>query len=549
MRVIIKYNEHGWIWKYERGETRMQGERIKKSVINLKYGVAYHLSDMVLKLLLRTALVRLLGDALVGLGSLFTEVIAMLSLAEMGVGTAITYNLYKPLAEGDEERVRQLMRLFKAAYRVIALVVLGIGLALLPWIDALVRKTDFTKSEIQLVYMLFLISTSASYLFTYKSSLLTADQKSYQLSKIYMVVNSASVVAKVALIYALRAEPMTAFLAYLAADVISKLVNGWLINRTANRHYPYLKQKAELPGREDQHEVFKNIRYTFIGTLSGKITNSTDNILISQFDGTPAVGLSTNYATLRNSMRQLLTQLSMATSGGIGNMMAQETPERCSKIMARLTFAVFLPASIVAACFWGQLSPVIGLWLGEGRMLENAEGVQLGVWVVRVCALNFLLGLVREPLWQVVRVSGLFKKDKNISLMGTGANLVVSVALGIPYGMLGVFIGTAMTHIVQIVLKLRLLYRERFKLPAGSVARMWCAMIGSFVLLSMASEWLCGFIVIDNPILQVIARIALTALIVGLCECALFSRTPEMKYFVDMLKKLVDKIKRKRRRA
>ena len=124
----------------------------------------------------RTCLVRILGIEAVALNGLFTQVIAAISLAEMGAGTAIVYNLYKPLAEGDHEKVSQLMNLFRTAYRIIAAVTMIIGIILLPWLPYLITDISRDISYIRIVYLMFILQSSVSYLFSYKIALVQADQ-------------------------------------------------------------------------------------------------------------------------------------------------------------------------------------------------------------------------------------------------------------------------------------------------------------------------------------------------------------------------------------
>ncbi len=506
-------------------------KRVDKSLKNLRYGVTYQGIDVLLKFAMRKAMVVMLGDAIVGLNGLFTEVLAMLSLAELGVGSAITYSLYKPLSEGDNEKVASLMLLFKRAYQIIALSIFGIGLVLLPFIHLLVNKVSFDLGYIRLVYFLFLLSTASSYLFSYKSALLTADQSAYKSTRILIIADVITVSAKTAALLITKN-----FLLFLVIDVVSKLITNLFISRAANRDYPHLKSKAELPDKEERKEIFKNIKHLFIGKLSGKITNSTDNTLISVLDSTLSVGFYSNYSMVLASARSFLSQLTNAASGSIGNLMLEESKEYCYTVLRRMTMMMFIPGAVISAVFYAELSPFIAVWLGAERVIGDG--------IVAVLVLNFLLYAIREPLWQFTGVSGLFKKDKNISIIGTTANLVISIALGIPCGMLGIFIGTLATLVLQYILKARLLCRERLSVSPAGFYLLTAELLLAAAACAVFCKWLCSLIPLGG-ILGVIVGCALTALITLGFIMAVFSKMDEMNYFRQTVKHRLKALKKK----
>ncbi|MDD2647228.1 MAG: lipopolysaccharide biosynthesis protein [Eubacteriales bacterium] len=509
-------------------------KRVDKSLKNLRYGVTYQAIDIVLKFAMRKAMVDMLGDALVGLNGLFTEVLAMLSLAELGVGSAITYSLYKPLSEGNKEKVASLMLLFKRAYQIIALSIFGIGLFLLPFIHLLVTKVDFDLGYIRLVYFLFLCSTASSYLFSYKSALLAADQSAYKSTRILIFADIATVAIKTAILLLWKN-----FLLFLAADIVSKLVTNLFISRAANRDYPHLKSDVPMPDKEERKVIFRNIKHLFIGRLSGKITNSTDNTLISVLDSTLSVGFYSNYSMIFSSAKSFLLQLTTAASGSIGNLMLEESPQYCYTVLRRMTMMMFIPGAVISSVFFCELSPFISVWLGAERVIGDA--------VVSVLVLNFLLYALREPLWQFMTVSGLFARDKNISIIGTVANLVVSVALGIPFGMLGIFIGTFVTLALQYVLKARLLLKVRLSVPLGGFYLFTLCLLAAAAACAFFCKWLCSLLPLTG-ILGVIVGCALTAAVTLGVIMAVFAKTDEMKYFrqtaAGAVKKIAGKLHR-----
>lgn len=501
--------------------------RTEKSLRNLKYGLIYQLIDVLLKFALRTAMVYILGDAVVGLNGLFTEILTMLSLAEMGVGSAIIYSLYQPLSRNDTERLRRLMALFKRAYQIIALCVLLIGLCLTPFIHLLVRKVDFDLGYLRVVYLLYLVSTASSYLLSYKASLLTADQCAYKVTQVKIVMDIVSTVLKLGALLLFKN-----FLLFLALNVVFTLARNFFISRSADRQYPYLREKSELPEKQERREIFKNIRHLFIGKLSGTITNSTDNTLISVMDSTLSVGFYSNYAMIINNARTFMTQIVASAAGGIGNQMTEDLPH-CHQTLKRLTMCMAIVGSTVCACFYSQLSPLISLWLGRGRVLNDA--------VVLVLLLNLFLYALREPLWQFLTVSGQFKKDKNISIIGSVVNLILSVALGLPLGMLGIFIGTTATLVIQYVLKARLLLKEKLGRSFSGFMLYSGALLLGAALSAGLSKAACGLLPVGG-IAGIILGVALSALISLLTFSLLFFKTQEYRYCLRLAMRVVRKL-------
>ena len=239
--------------------------RVEKSLKNFLYGSISQAISSLLSFTVRYALVHTLGIEAVSLNGLFTEVLAMLSLAEMGVGTAIVYNLYVPLRENDEKKLAELMNLFKVAYRWIALAIFTIGILLLPYVHLFVSKMEIDLGYLRLIYFLFLVQTASSYLFSYKNALLNADQRVYIISRISIVVRIAfTIISIIFLIFTKN------YLLYLLLQIAMTLSTNILISVRANRQYSFLKRRDHLPAKE-RKQVLSNIKYLFISVPSGMI--------------------------------------------------------------------------------------------------------------------------------------------------------------------------------------------------------------------------------------------------------------------------------------
>lgn len=497
-------------------------KRVEKSMRNLLYGIVGQGVSSLLSFAMRYALVHTLGIGAVSLDGLFTEVIAMLSLAELGVGSAIVYNLYAPLRENDEKKLAELMNLFKTAYRWIAFAMFLIGMLLLPYVHLFVSKMEIDLNYLRLIYFLFLVQTVSSYLFSYKTALLNADQRVYIISRTNMFVRITFTVLSILFLVVTRN-----YIVYLCLQIAMTVSINLFISVQADRRYPFLKRRERL-SKSERRQVLSNIKYLFISALSGKITNSTDNILISTMVGTLRVGAYSCYTMLINAMTGLLIQLHHATTGGVGNLMAEGDYIYTEKVLRRMTFITYCPTVLAAVGIYTVSSPFIRLLYGREYLLPMP--------IVFICVLNFLIYIIKNPLWAMVGVSGLFAQNKNISLLGDGLNLLISIVLGKRWGIFGILLGTSCTLIVQTMLKERLLFHQYLHLEDKTYVRLVIKGISSCVLCMLASQGVCSLLPVSNLYLQIVFYGICSEGITFVVQLLIFHSAPEFKYAMKVVK-------------
>ena len=499
--------------------------RTAATIKNAVWALIYQLIFCLLSLVSRKVMVITIGAAGVGLNGLFANVLTMLTLAEMGVGSAIVYHLYKPIAEDDRDKICQLMNFYKTAYRAIALLIAAIGVALIPLLPKIVKNVDYQNSYITMIYLLFLVQTVSSYFFAYKRSLLEANQKQYLITIIDLIFRFITVAAGIVILLATKS-----FACYLISLIVLGIINNIFVARKVDALYPYVNKKSSLP-KQEVRGIFKNVKDIFIGRLSGKVTNSTDNILISALVGTVQVGLYSNYTIIINVLTNVMEQLTSAAGGSVGNLLITEQGDYIDIVLKRLTFFMFFIGAFCPVSLFCVLNPFVSLFFGDQY--------QLGIDIVAVAAGNFFLCTMRAPLWKMLNVSGLFQKDKYISLAGTAANLIVSVILGLKIGTLGILIGTTCTIVIQYVLKIALFYREFLKLHC---LRYYCFTLFYCLVLALetaATYFLCVLVPASNPLTAFFIKVLICAAVPNLLNLLLFYKTSEFHYFKDLLKKTI----------
>ena len=503
--------------------------RTEKSIRNFVFAIASQAVTVALAFITRTCLIYCLGIEAVAINGLFTEVITALSLAELGVGSAIVYNLYKPLSEGDHQKVSQLMNLFRKAYRIIALATLVIGVVLTPWIQFFIKDLSYDISFIRIVFLMFVFQSVVSYLFSYKIALLEADQNAYIYTKISTVFR---IVGTVLILIILAATKK--YIVYLGANILLVISTNAYASHVVDLKYPYLDKKEKLP-KEDRKQIFSNIRNIFVKQFAGRVVDSTDNLLISTLVSTLLVGYYSNYLVVIGVFKQLADKMMSAALASMGNLFVTERTESKVVTLTRLTFIFYVFASIASVGIFACVQPFIRLWLGEKYLLDYT--------VVAVLCLLLVTQITYKPLSSAMHLSGFFEIGRNISFVSAVVNLAVSIVLGMKIGLLGIFIGTMCTYTIEIITKVHYLFKLYFKENSFQYVSFWLRMLFVFIVemiiiyfmnLHLHFSALSAFVI--NGLISVLLTFALITLVFGRSDAYVYSKDLIMRYLKKLIK-------------
>lgn len=400
----------------------------------------------------RTVFIHSLGIEYLGISGLFTSMLAMLSLAEAGIGSSIVYNLYKPVAEQDEHKMIGLMRLYRKAYWLVSGVVFALGLAMMPFFDVFIKDTSV--DHLVLIYLLFLVNTAVPYLYVYKHSFLNVNQKNYIVTSVFTLSNVISTGVKIAiLVYTEN------YLLYLIVESIISITTSFILAALVDRMYPFLKTKAKIMlDAATRQNVFKNMKAIILQNIGVYFIFGVDSILISSFISVAAVGLYSNYKMLIDICRTFANQLTKNMYHSVGNLVAQESAEKIAqvyKVMALLNFWLYSICSIMLILF---VAPFITLWIGSQFLLTHA--------VLIVLVLAFYERGMRNAITTVKTTAGIFHADRYAPLCQAGISLIVSIVLVQYMGMVGIFIGSLFSSLaIPFWLTPYLVYRRVFHRP------------------------------------------------------------------------------------
>ncbi len=497
--------------------------RVEKTLKNIKIAILYQLTILMFTFIDKKVFLNTLGVDHAGLHGLFTNMITMLSLAELGVGIAIIYNLYKPLEDNNKEEISALMKFYKATYYKIGVAIGFIGIVLVIFMPLFIKEPVYEMGYIRSIYAIFLLGTVFTYFTGYKRSILYADQKNYLLLIGDMGANTIGVFVKLWILLSMKSYP-----AYVMAHMIFKIVpNIWASHRV-NKLYPYIREyETKLEDRKLQ-QIKSNVKDLFIHKMSNFVMMATDNMIISSFIGLNAVGLVASYQMIIGALTGFIAQAIEGIQASMGSLVASEPAEKVEDIYDKLTFMCFWIGSFCAVALICLTQPFIKLWLGAEFLLPGN--------VVIVIVLNFFLWIITRPLWQMMTVTGLFKEEKLNSLVEIIVKLTISIILIQKIGIIGVFIGTTVTYIIAWVMKSYFLYNRYFK-KSASKAYIKLIIYTLITITQVAITYtIASQITITKDYLRFAAQMLLCAILPNIINYILFARTKHFKYFAKLIK-------------
>lgn len=426
--------------------------RVQYAAKNIIFGYLSNLTYLVLGFVLRTVFLSRLGETLLGVNGLYTGILSVVSLAELGIGTAMNYSLYNPVAREDIGKIKAYMCFYRKAYRAIAAVVTLLGLAVVPFLPVIVKNSiGLTARELTVYYLIFLFNTVSTYFMAYKYSLVNAKQMNY------IQTNAATISKIVTTIVQIIILLTTAdFLWYLMAVAVVELLQKLVMNVYLNRKYPYLRQTdGEKLTKDETQKIVSDTKALAIQKIGDAARLQTDAIIISSFLNVTLVGLIDNYNMIIVAVTGFVDIVFNSVISGFGNLIATESKHR-----QLLLFRVY---RFTAAWLYGFSA--IGFWFLLSPLVETAWGVKrvIAYPVIFCIVLDYYLKGERIVLYNFKTAAGIFKQDKYLAFAQGIVNLIVSVVLVQKMGLIGVYIGTLVSGVMANAIRPFLIYRLCFQ--------------------------------------------------------------------------------------
>lgn len=387
------------------------------------------------KFVVQKVFIDILGIEYLGLNGILTNVVAALNIVELGVSTAIIYNLYEPLKNRKNETVKSLLHFYKRAYRVIALLTLLIGMAVMPFLHMIIHD-PMPDTNIYFAYVLVLLSSATSYLLTYRQSLLYASQEGHIITNMQTMGNLLLAGGQILLLVLTRD-----FYLFLGVKIVVQLIQNMALHLVANKKYPELCSKeAPRLSKKIEKDIFKKMRALFMHKIGSFIVFSTDNIIISAFINITTVGLYSNYSMIISALETLFAKAIKALTPTVGNLLVDKNHEKNYEVFRKIRNVNFSITLISCAGVMLLADWFIKIWLGAEYVLPELT--------VAVLVLVHFQKMMRESFAVFKEAAGIFHEDRFVPLLESIINIVASVILVLAMGLPGVFIGTFLSSLV-----------------------------------------------------------------------------------------------------
>lgn len=505
--------------------------RAKKSAINIVVNIGYQIFTILMSFITRTIFIHVLGTEYLGINSLFTNILSVLSLAELGIGTAMVYCMYKPLANKDTEKLASLIQYFKVLYIRIACIVFIAGICLIPFLKYIINlESDIPN--ITLFYILYILDTVVSYLCVYKTSILTADQNTYVLKLYRMIFDVIRVILQVFVLLVLKN-----YIAYIIVQISCSVVNNIFSARYVNKKYSYINKKVDPIEKQEKALIWKNIKAIFSYKIGGVILNNTDQLLISSLISTKVVGLYSNYYMPINAVMGITSSVFIGLQASIGNLAVESNEKRQYEIFNILNICSFWLYGFFTICFCVLLQDFIKLWIGEKYLLSNS--------LVYIISCTYYLTGVLYPIWCYRETVGLFQHTRNIMIYASALNLIFSVILGKVLGLEGILLATVIARVLtNIWFEPYKLFSIYFKKNVTNYYIKQIFQVVIIILSVICINKITSFIHIENELIHFLIKGIICVLISNIMIILCIFRTSEFKELLSVIRRTINVKKR-----
>lgn len=500
--------------------------RTRNSVINMLVSFGAQGVNIILLFISRRVFLQFFTEEYLGVNGLFTELLTVLSLAELGIGTAMMFGLYESVAKGDQKDICRMMNLYRRLYTVVGLIVTAVGLGMLPFLEHLIKDNQIP--HIRLIYLMYLADSVVSYFLGYRQTIIQAHQKAYVVTSVTAGIRTLQILLQIGAMFALQN-----FYVYIGLQICGQILTNCALAMAAQKMYPYIRKNREgLPDQQRVRGIYRHIKAMALHKFGAVFVSNTDNLIISAFVGLGTVGLYSNYKMVLNSLRLALSYIYNAFTAGIGNLAATESGEKVTQVYRCLNFAMSLIYGWAAICLLLLFNPFITTFFGERFALP--------MYVVGLIVLDFYIHGMRQMTLRFRDGMGLYWYDRFKPFFEVAINLTVSLLLVKKWGIAGVVTGTLVSSLAtNFWVEPYVLFRYGTKVRWKEELGAYFLRYGGYFLFALGVAGLCyvalGWLREDHLLLLVL-RAGLITGIYGVCALAVFGRSKEFRYIWSKLR-------------
>ncbi len=504
-------------------------DRTRNAVRNIISGLLVRLYLTIIPFFMKRIIIQSIGVEYIGLDSLFVSILQVLNLAELGVGSAMVFSMYKPIADNDTKQLGALLNLYKNYYRWIGIIISVIGICLIPFLPKLVHGNTPDDVNLYAIYLISLCSTVCSYwFFSYRASILLAYQR-------VDLINIVQIIA-FTIRFALQAISIIIFKNYYFYSlvlIISQLLINLFTLRFTRKYYPEIVLINEL-SCDKKKDIKSRIKAVFTSKLGGVIINSADTIVISSFIGLKVLGIYQNYMYVIMAVFGFYIILMDSCVAGIGNSLVTETKEKNYIDFMGLSFATNWICAICISCLINMFQCFISLWVGDTLQLDFGFVILFAVFFLQYTITNY---------WCVYKnAAGIWQQDRFRPLIGAVLNLFLNLLFVKKYGLYAILLSTIVSYVIVIMpwlivnlFKHIFVWKNLKKYLLGFFSQVVIILLSTVLSFQICS--LFG----ETTLCDLIIRFAVSSLIPGVLFGIVFCKTKEFRYCILLMKKVLKK--------
>ena len=503
--------------------------RTEKALKNAISSLASYIVLALLGFIIQRVLKDSMGAEYLGISGLFTNIISSLSVIELGFGSAIIVNMYRPVAENNTDEIIALLQFYKKVYAIIAGVVFFAGMCILPFVDIIIGETTVpipTKS----IFLLYLVDVVASYLLTYKRSILYANQKSYYITWIHMVVVIITNIMQIVFLITTKN-----YFIYLAISIVLRFIENIVINCIIDKIYPYVNQKgSHLLSQKIKDDIKKKVFGLVFHKTASFVVFGTDNIIISMVPGLGIimVGIYSSYSMITTKLTALIDSIFSSITAGVGNLLIEENQEKSYNMFKNFQFINTWIYVFFSISFYYISFPFIELWMGKEFVMDEAT--------VLVIAINLFVGGLRASFGTFKNAAGIFYEDRYIPLFEALINIIVSIPLALVLGLKGVLIGTICSNMLLYLYSYRkFVYGLIFGKGAYVYFKDLLKCIFVYIIVFSLTACVMYFIHFESAWIQLIIVALICLVVPNMIIILLYHGTDEFAFFKSLFNKFL----------
>lgn len=495
----------------------------------MKINFIFYFINIVIMFLSRSIFIKILGADIAGLNSLYTSLIGLLNVAELGVGVAVGYSLYKPLSEKDYHKIKDIMVLFKYYYNNIAKIIFTLGILLSIFLPLLI-KGQIAIGYAYLYYFIYLLNCSISYIFTYKQTLIIADQKQYKIAYILNIFKVVKVIVQCICIYITKS-----FFVWISLEVIFNVLSMYLANKKIdleyNKNLSNIKEKSINLIKKENSYIGKNIRNVFFHKIGSFVIFQTDAIVISAFSTLKETAIYANYMMIINALSGLISTAIGSIMPSIGNLIAEKSNDDSYSKFKVLYLFDNITALFICIITYEIINEFIIFWVGSEYLFSK--------YVVLVIIINLYIQISRGSVDRFKDGYGIYW-DIHAPLIESIINIIISVSLAYKIGIIGVFIGTIISNIVIVALwKPYILFKEGFKKNIKLYIKQSSSIYIKNIIISFVTNYLYvnffDFKFIDNLFLNMIIHCILLSIFCVIIIILFYFKDEQFKEILEII--------------